>query len=374
LSKGFAELNNNIILYPQRLTSPTVKVRRLGYLAAIPSIIQDREMPIRVLKKAVLDWARENHTFFRHYSLGLPVSRLKRRKLTGEIETLGAAGRYINTCQELGLLVKMKGFRISKIGKAITVLPTNGNPFELSIGKLFVILKSLLEKDYDAFSILLKTSVKKDRDEIEFFRNEMQRRLYEKIELASRMNKLYIVDMLKKRVEYIKNWRSPRRYYLENIKAPRLEWMLDLKFIKHWNQRTNVFELQNSVEEFFKKEIISHDWLQNEYPYIFAEFYSDLFPKELRDWNTLPSDERLVIMNFLISKCMKVFKTGLELGKISANEFFEFSLAFLMQHKSIITPLSSFEKDLINFTRSGKLKFSYVQTVSKADKGYITSL
>ena len=364
-------MNSDLILEPQRLTSPTVKVRRLGYLTAIPSIIQDKEIPIRALRRSVLDWAKVNHTFFKHYSLQLPVRRLKKGLLAGEIKTLSGAGRYINTCEELGLIVRMKGFRVSKIGRAISALSTNGNPFELSIGQLFLILKLLLEKDYDSLSTLFKILTTKVRDETGYFRREIQRKLYDKVEKATKMNKLYLVDTLRKRIEHVRNWKSARRYYLENIKAPRLEWMLDLKFLTYWNQRLNRFDFQKNVGRFFKKDIISYKWLQDEFPYSFVDPYSDLFKKRIAYWTSLPAKDRLKFLNDLVAESMKIFKTGPELEKISANEFFEYSLAKLIQNENIVTSLSKLEEDLIGFVASGRLKYSYVQTVSKADRGYI---
>lgn len=367
-------MNNDLILGPQRLTSPTVKVRRLGYLVAVPSIVNNREIPVRALKKHLLDWAEENAKFFRHYSMSLPVTRQRRRLLAGEITTIGAAGRYIKTCEELGLIVRMKGFKISKIGKAASALSINGNPFELSIGRLFLFFKLLLERDYDSLSTLFKILAGEEKDEVDFFRREIQRKLHEKIRKATMMNKLYLVDELKRRIRLIRNWRSPSRYFNENIKASRLEWMLDLKFLRHWNQRTNSFDLQNDVSKFFENDIIGYKWLQDEFPYIFADFYSDVFKKKIVHWSNLPQKERLELLSSLVSKSMETFQTGVELGKISASEFFEYSLAFLIQNRSIVTSLSGLERDLIDFIASGKLKYRYVRTVSTADKGYITRL
>lgn len=367
-------MNDSLILEPQRLTSPTVKVRRLGYLVAIPSIVNDREIPIRMLKKQLLDWAKENGKFFMHYSLSLPVTRRRRKLLAGEIKTIGAASRYIKTCEELGLIVRMKGFKISKIGKAVSALPISRNPFELRLGHLFVILKLLLEKDYDSLRTLLKILTGEEKDEVDFFRKEIQRRFYEKVEKATRMNKLYLVDELKTKIRLVGNWKSPHRYYHENIKAPRLEWMLDLKFLKYWNQRNDAIDLQNNVRKIFQKDMIGYKWLQDEFPYFFADFYSDLFKKKMVYWSDLSQNERLELLSSLMSKSMEIFETGPQLEKISASEFFEYSLAFLVQNRSIVTSLSRFENDLIKFIESGELKYRYVQTVSAADRGYIVRL
>lgn len=373
-NQEFAELSETPILEPQRLTSPTVKVRRMGYLLAIPSLIQDREFPIRILKRKVLDWAKENYRFFRYYSLELPVRRRQRRKLTGELKTLDASRRYINTCEELGIIVRMKGFRISKIGKVLSTLATGGNPFELSIGQLFVLSKLLLEKDYDCLSTLLRILSLNVKDELGFFQQEIQRKLLLKTEKAIEFNKLDLVDVLKKRMNHIKNWKSARRYYLENIKASRIEWMLDLRFLAFWNQRINRFEFQRNVDRFFTEDVITYKWLNDEFPYVFTDFYSSVFKKKITNWTSFPQKDRLEMLETLLAKSMKIFMTGSELGKISANEFFEYALAHLIQTKSIVASLSQFEEDLLDFMTSGKLEYRYTRTVSRADKGYIMKL
>jgi hypothetical protein len=373
-------LKNGLILEPQRLTSPTVKVRRLGYLTSIPLVVQDREVPVRMLNSIVCNWARKNRKFFEHYSLELPVTRTKKRLLTGEIRTAGAAGRYVRTCEELGLLVrvgehrrvKIGGFRVSKTGKAILALSTDGNPFKLTTGQSFLILKSLLEKDYDCLSVLVKVLRTREKSRMDSFRIEIQSKLHRKIEKATEMNRLYLVDALKKRVEILRNWKKPLRYYSENIEAPRLEWMVDLKLLKHWNQRTSTVDLRDDVEVFFEEDIIDHKWLYDEFPYIYVRSFSELFKDKVQHWVDLDRKEKLNLLDRLLAKSMAIFKTGVEIGKISADEFFEYSLGFLIQNESVVTSLGEFEKDLISFTRSGKLNYRYLQTISPVDRGYIT--
>lgn len=368
-------MKDNSLLEPQRLTSPTVKVRRLGYLVSIPSIIQDKEIPIEILKRNVLNWAKENRKFFEHYSLELPVTRAKRRLLTGEIKTFGAAGRYIKTCEELGFTVKVRGFRASKIGKAISALSAKENPFRLSVGQIFLVLKSLLEKDYDSLSVLIQILNLTETERIGLFRQKIQAKLYRKIEKATEMNRLYLVDLLRKRVEQMRTWGKPKRYYLENIESPRLEWMLDLRFITHWNQRTNSVDVNKSVGRFFEKDIIDYEWLQDTFPGIFVDFYAGLLKDKAQYWSDLNRERRLDLLNSLLEESMKLFGTGAEIGKISANEFFEYSIASLIQNQSIVAaPISEFEEDLIGHTRTGKLQYRYVQTVSPADRGYIVKL
>lgn len=363
------------MLKPQRLTSPTVKVRRLGYLVSIPLITRDREVPVEMLKRKLLDWAKENHTFFAHYSMDLPVASAKKRLPTGEIKTPGASGRYIRTCEELGFIVKVRGFRTSKKGKTISSLAADRNPFQLSAGQIFLVLKSLLEKDYDSLSVLMKILGTANKERIDLFRQKIQDKLSRKIEKAIEMNKLYLVDLLKKRIEQIRNWGKPERYYFENIEAPRIEWMLDLKFITYWNQRKNSFDIEKNVERFFEKEIIDYEWLQNEFPSIFVDFYAGLLREKVKYWNDLNQEEKLDLLNSLLEKSMELFRTGTEIGKISASEFFEYSTASLIQYQSIVAiPASEFEQTLIDFIKTGRLHYRYVQTISPADRGYIVRL
>jgi len=373
--KESENLKEDFMLEPQRLTSPTVKVRRLGYLVSIPSIVLDREMPFEILKRNVLDWSKKNRTFFEHYSLELPVARVKRRLLTGEIRTLGAAGRYIKTCEELGFIVRVRGFRASKTGKTISALSVGGNPFQLSVGQIFLILKSLFGKDYDALSALISILSATEIERVNLFRQEVHAKLQRKIEKATELNKLYVVDSLKKRIEQMHNWRKPKRYYLENIEAPRIEWMIDLRFIKHWNQRKNSFNIEENVSKFFEKEIIDYEWLENVFPRIFADFYAKMLKDKIKYWSELSQSEKLSVLRSLLEKSMKLFEAGAEIGKISANEFFEYSSASLIQEQAIlVTPISEFEDDLINYTKTGKLNYRYVRTISPADRGYIVKL
>ena len=135
-------MHSDIILIPQRLTRPNTKVRRLGYFVAILSIIQDKEVPINILEKEILEWSNNNELALKQYSSSLPVCRRRKEKIVGEIRTLDAARRYINTCLELGLLAKIRGYIVSKMGRVLIALPFDGNPFKLSIGRTFIILKS----------------------------------------------------------------------------------------------------------------------------------------------------------------------------------------------------------------------------------------
>ena len=137
-------MKNDLLLDCQRLTSVTVKVRRLGYIVSIPLLVKEYPVPQRVLKKNIKDWAVDNRIPFRHYSLQLRIRR--KRKFVGEITTPGAAGRYLKVTEEMGLVTDSKNVQISKIGKVINALKFEGNPFNLSIGQRFLILRVLIEK------------------------------------------------------------------------------------------------------------------------------------------------------------------------------------------------------------------------------------
>ena len=365
------KLNDSLILEPQRLTSPTVKVRRLGYIAIIPSLVSDREISPKTLEQNLVGWAKQNRSFLRLYSSKLPVANIKRSPLTGEITNPDAARRYLETCRELGFITRLRKVQISKIGRVISIIPERDNPFELSIGKLFIILKRLLEKDYDVLKTIHKILLRGEADEIDFFRRELQRILSKKIEMAAQMNDFYLIDKLKKSLKSIQSWESAERYYRENIKAPRLEWMLDLQFLAFWNKRSNTFRLMDNLDVFFEKEVMSYEWLQDIYPYIFSKFYSGVFKKKMEQWPNLSPKEKIGILENLLNNSMQMFKTVTDLDRISADEFFEYSLASLIQNNDIAAGLSDLEKDLTNFVASGELKFRYVKTVSKADRGYI---
>lgn len=364
-------MTENFILNPQRLTSTTVKVRRLGYISAVPSIIKSREIAYTTLVQSLLKWSQQNRNFLRLYSSTLPIVSGKKSLLTGEITGEDSARRYIETCRELGFITKLRKVQVSKVGKVLSAIPGSENPFELSIGKLFVVLKRLLEKDYDTLKVIYKILLRKEANEMDFFREELEKALRRKMDKAAELNDFYMVDRLKRSIKIMENWKCPERYYFENIKAPRLEWMLDLQFLAFWNKRNNTFRLANNLGAFFEKDIISYEWLNDVFPYLFGEFYSNIFNKEMKHWSDFSRKERMEITERLLDDCMRIFRTVPDVERISADEFFEYSLSSLIQNNSIIAELSDFENDLSDFVGSGELKFRYVKTLSKADRGYI---
>jgi hypothetical protein len=297
--------------------------------------------------------------------------------LVGEITTTGAASRYIKTCQELGFITqtykKIENIRISKTGRAISALSGANNPFKLTIGQKFLALKSVLEKDYDTISILFDLIKREESERSEAFQIAIQERLKLKIEKAKETNKLYLVDKLKGQIEKIQKWGKAVRYYPENIEAPRVEWMLDLSMIEFYGNSSKKIYFKPKIDKLFENELISHRWLENEFPYIFSQFYIQSLNNKMTSWTEISISERLETINNLLSDSMKIFQTA-DIGKISADEFFEYSLGFLIQNKSTVASLSSLEEDLMNFSRAGKIEYRYVQTVSPADKGYIAKL
>jgi hypothetical protein len=305
----------------------------------------------------------------------LPVARVRKTDITGQITNPDAASRYITTCREFGFIAQIfkqvRSFRVSKIGSAISALSLGGNPFKLTQGQIFLVLKSLLEKDYDCLSLLIETLAKKRSDRIEYFQNGLENRLKLKIEKAKETNKLRLVDQLKRHSKRLRKWQKPLRYYPENIEAPRIEWLLDLNLIKYWDQRAGKVSFQDRIDVLFDSDLLSRKWLEDEFPTLFARLYSPSLKTRIANWIELDVEERVRLLNLLLKDSMERFQTTIEVGKISADEFFWFTMGFLIQNKKAIASLSNLEEDLVNFTRMGKVPYRYVQTVSPADKGYI---
>lgn len=365
-------MKNDLLLDCQRLTSVTVKVRRLGYIVSIPLLVKEYPVPQRVLKKNIKDWAVDNRIPFRHYSLQLRIRR--KRKFVGEITTPGAAGRYLKVTEEMGLVTDSKNVQISKIGKVINALKFEGNPFNLSIGQRFLILRVLIEKDFDTLKTLheiIDEHAHKAKDETELFREKIIRRLTLKLEKATEMNRLLLVDKLRKSIGSIKGWENGKRYYSENIRAPRLEWLMDLDLLTYWDLRSNTISPSESLSRFFEKNIISKEWLSDVYPYEFGFFLSRYSKKKTQKWKETTKSVKFGLLKSLLDRSMSLFEPISHLGRISANQFFDYAQAILLQENGMMAAVSEIEQSLMDLVSSGEMQIQYIQTVSKADKGYI---
>lgn len=345
--------------YFPRLSSPTTKVRRLGYLIELTKILKRGPIPARLLPYKVVEQAKENRKYLESYSSRLPVQRRKNDPVVGEITTLDAAKRYINSVREMGLIVQIANeWENTKIGNVIGALPSTPNVFELSLEQIFLLLRILLTTDYAYIKAIFEIikEGQKVEDEAGIFQRKITAAFSAKFENIKRE---------------ILGWEKPHEYYMENIKAPRLEWLLDLKIVVRWNQKLEYVQFRPNFDVFFRGDILDNTWLNERYPSAFYTCFKDLFHKPVSDWSEIQPSRKEELLGFLLEQSLERFKPIKQINKISADQFFIFSSCRLVTEFGILSSYSELEEDLLESSASGKLPYRYVRMVSEADRGYI---
>jgi len=357
--------------WPQRLTSPTVKVRRLGYIVALTKILKRKSIPNLILPDVICRWSHENVHSLSSYCSGLPVVRKLEQPIVGEITTNDSANRYVNTAREMGFVTRIvQEWQNTKMGNVLEALPGTSNPFVLSLEQTFLLLKQLLVKDYDYLKTISEITRERMKisGEVICFMHKTKSLLSAKYKNAMNMPSK---KALKDAIREISGWRKPEEYYAENIKAPRLEWLVDLKLISKWHQRINYVGYREGAETIFQNEVLNPTQFENDYPRRFYSCYKGLFKKPVEEWNALSIDEKRDKLSVLLEKSVKTFKPLEALDKVSADQFFTFATCLLLTEDSTLSSLEEIERDLINFTRKGELPYRYVRMISDVDRGYI---
>lgn len=352
-------------LEPQRLTSPNTKVRRLGYFTIFCSIVKN-QLSFPSFSQKVLSRKDDLHLMLKEYCKSLHVRRRGNYKITGEITQEDAFQRYYHTALELGLLEALrKSVLLSKRGQILVSLPANKNPFDLSISQVHFLLRIIFEKDYDyqrALVDVVRKSYKKEGWIV--FRQRIRDIWLEKEKRAASLGKVHHMNILRKSLEEIFEWKSPKRYYNENIRAPRFEWLLDLKLVDFWNVIKNRIIINPKIDLFFQNNL-------DIYSNTFYECFRESFKNATIDWRILGPDRKNAWIEVLLTESMNLFGPEGRLGEISANQFFEYSTSKLIS-EGIICNIGYLERDLITFLARGKAPYRYVKIISDVDMGYIS--
>lgn len=353
-------------LRSQRLITPTTKVRRLGYFTALCSAAKG-ERPFSIFSQEILKQKDELHLKLNEYCKSLPVRRRGNYVITGEITGEDSLNRYYSTALEMGLLEAIGNtVFLSKRGQILVALPKKGNSFDLTIPEIHFLYRIILQEDYDYQRSLLKIvlSGKHYQREDLIFRQTVRSTWLKKESMAASLDRLQELNILRKSLSEISRWKSPERYYHENIKATRLEWLLDLKLLNYWNMPKNRITIEPKIDLFFRNT-------EADYSSNFYECFKGHFKLQAVSWQTLSKEQKDVIMQSLLAESMNLFGSEDRLGKISANQFFEYSASKLIG-EAILVNIKNFERDLIDFLARGKASYRYVKIVSDVDAGYIS--
>jgi len=231
-----------------------------------------------------------------------------------------------------------------------------------------------LKADYDYLRIIydlgrLSSEQRDHNKEWKVFQRGVKQQFVNKINVTSNPRD---VVALQDSLRNLESWsKNPERFYRENIKATRLEWLLDLKLLTNWNQEQESYYFRPNASLFFEESTLSDHWLNNVYPCRFYQCFKSLFKREAKKWEKLSASLRRQLLNKFLFKGLNLFSPSSALPKISAGQFFEYSIATLLSEHCIIVNYESFEKDLVKYVTIEKSPYRFVKMISADDIGYI---
>lgn len=350
----------------QRLTIPNTKVRRLGYFALFSKMIENTPLTRSSVLKLIIEEESKNDLFLKEACKQSPVSP---KNITGEICSKGkskgedAFERYLGTATELGLILEMSGrLYNTKRGEVLSALGRNvQNPFILSLAQKYWFLRLILEKDYDYFRNVLFCSIKPDSNEELTFIHMVQELWKSKLG-SGNIKGPEPYDAIRRAMKT--EWTSPR-YYLENIRAPRLEWFADLGLIDLWNKGLNKVIARESLKSLVDSE-------DRCFSTLFVFHMKQFVKGSITYWRELSSKDRDGWLDRFVTEGFTLF-TSEALPRISVNQVTEYGLSILAE-SGLICENDEFESALENFIGGKTDSYRYVKTFSEADRGYISKL
>jgi len=354
----------------RRLTSPTVKVRRLGYFVALCRTTSQHTVPERLLPLVLYRWAEKHNTSLERYSKSLPVVRKRHLPVVGKITDEADARRYIDVAREMGLITSIgREWQSTKEGHVMARVPiSEDNVFKLSLAQRFLLLRILLEKDYSYLRALYALiATKASTNDPSVFRKQVESSIDF---LTARERSAAKKQALRVAKRKLWKWRDPERYYRESIRAPRFEWLLDLGLLAKWHQKVNYFALAPNTEKFFSASTFDARWMTEHYSQTFYDTFRDMFPQQTITWNKESEQDRTKLMKYYLGRAIEMFRPTRGIDKISAWQFINYVACILSTERGIVTGHDDVEKALVDLTADSS-HYRYVKMTSGADLGYI---
>jgi hypothetical protein len=354
----------------QRITSTTTKVRRLGYFVLFSKILNNTPLPSQSLQSRVIEEESQNRKYLEDACRELPIKRRGSESVTGEICSEGktkgedAFKRYLGTVIEFGLVHEIAGrLYNTKRGEVLSALSEKSiNPFRLSFAQKYWFLKLILEKDYDYSRTALLCSIERETNEEQKFFSMLQE-LWRHRLITGNFKSPETYDELRKAINT--KWTDQKRYYFENIKAPRLEWFSDLTVIDFWNINQNRVTVRDTVRLLLESE-------ETNFSSLFVSHMKPSLKGSVTYWKEIVKKERDEWLRRFVLQSFDLFTSDV-LPRISVNQIIEYSLSILAEF-GVVCESNEFEDALERFVEGKSEKYRYVKTISEADRGYISKL
>ena len=323
-----------------RLTTPNIKVRRLGYFVLLTKILNEyRALPEISLIREFEEISLKYIEFFKRYpyksNRETPIKPTKKHD---------GSKRYIRTAEEIELIAKMANeYYITKLGDIIASLPSRNNPFRLSLSQQCFFLKLLLKKDRDTLIPIVKI-------------------IREKIDASNRWK--FFIKYIAKKGNDLRWKKNPKKYYMDHIESPRLGWLKDLKILT-----------PNGIDErflsFFSEKIFERD------PDLTIIYYQEFCKakrfKNIKEFDKISPTEKSKILKRYLQECYELFKLP-GIWRLSANQFFEYSTCVMLCRDNILATFSSLEKAFTELFDYNLFPFKLRKVSTGEDIGFIVKI
>jgi hypothetical protein len=324
-------------------------------------------IPRLLLQQRIFNEKSKNRRLLEEACKELRVTRAGPELVTGEIRNDDAARRYLRTAISLGLVKEISGrLYNTKRGEVLASLSKGTNPFRLSFAQKYLLFKTIIEKDYDYIRTVVVCALEDGSNEAQHFFKMLQDLWQQKLSKAQlRGPEAY--DQLRKAMRFRrKSVESTKKYYFENIKALRLEWLLDLSAIDFWNQRKNRISYRDSLGLLLDSD-------ESDFSSQFVFHMKPLLNISITYWQEVPVLQKTKILERFLQQSFSLFTASVTLQKISMNQYLEYGVSTLAE-SGIICEIEELASSFEDFIEGRLDSYRYVKIVSEADRGYISRL
>ena len=319
-----------------------------------------------ILIETIEKWAINNKNYLKNHV-----------DSTGEISTTDAGERYLNFSKQLGLITSLGNALVNTIlGNVLSKLNKVGQeqPYKLSCMCKCFLLKRLLYCDFDYLATIAHQLINEETDFISF-KKYLQKHFMRGYSSGAPIESAKLLRQMKL-------WKSPEKFFKENIIAPRKAWFIDLQMVDLKKFRSTSRIMFNDQPKQFltklwhlqRKQLC--DFLENKYYSDFGALLGD--KTDFVNFSDLArKNKKQKIMSYL-EKAFSIFSSRY-LNRISSRVFFEYTLCYALCQERIVCTRRDLEKVLLEISGSeaGPYRYRKVEEISEngvmIEAGYITA-
>ena len=293
------------------------QVRCLPIITQILSVINNRSMPLSILKTLMYKWSEEQmhkSDFYKNHN-GI-LSKNENNK----IKNTTALSYYLELCENIGLITRINEVvKCSKFGLLFLMLDKDfKDQSDFSTFEKVFFLYFLLFKDADNIILIMNRIKDSPMNQVQIrniYEVDLKKRLLSKLKISDFHTQNRIQDKYRK-VEF--EWKNAKEY-AKHIIPPRLEWLVDIGLCRINDSRKYVLsENGKKLQDFFYTipetdfNDINEEWLNNRFILIIYEIFLPLKKASL---------EKELFPHELIADAFKVLDSD-GIRRVSAHPFF----------------------------------------------------